>query len=227
LDLFWIYHKREKVFFFWKLTQTFGSFFNRLITKSRYSTRPANTAASPKRGDHVINNSVLRVYRDIIDGFLEAHLHNAKFDGTITDLGDHATSSPIYKDHNHPISDTIQKEIQTEMVVHFPKGHPYQDANAGPYGETIKKLRTAAIAHMKELYDGLVAGKHLEGTKSTKAVKDAIANLNSHELYVDTIAKDYYLKYHTDKKAVYNGALKAVHSMFASLYDKLKLCRNS
>jgi hypothetical protein len=208
------------------LTKTFGSSFNRLITKSCYSTRGTDPVTSPKRGDHVINNSVLSVYQDIIKRFLQTHLRGTSFDTIIKDLGESGTSSQIYKGYNHAIDDqAIVTSIQKDMVVDFTASENYKDTNAKPYGEAVEELRQSAISYMKELYDTRSGNLDTKKAKSAKAVQAAIGKMNSGDLYVDIAAKNKYLK--DDKKGAkktkYDTAHTAVNSMFTSLYDKLKL----
>lgn len=190
------------------------------------TTLSSNT--QPARGDHVINNSVLRVYKDIIDQFLRDHL-KIGFNEIVKGLRRYPESSSIYKDRENPLADDIPDNIQKKMVAFFPPGYPYIDTNAAEYGRLIQSLRQSATSHMIELYKAANANRAMGTIQYTRAIKDNIFKLNAKPVYVDTMAADYWvnkavssdIREKARRKAMYEKSLIAVRVMFQNLYDKL------
>lgn len=139
-----------------------------------------------ERGEHVINNGVLSVYKDIIDDFF---FHFKKQFGyrlpesEITKIPELPAYSQMMKDYHHPLPKNIKKNIQYVMKAFIPNDVIYIDANALVYGIMIAVLRKAAVDHMKVLYDSDVEfRKTISGSEHKSKIDTSINYLNHNSI---------------------------------------------
>lgn len=169
-----------------------------------------------KRGEHVINNGVINVYRDIINEFL--HRNDVTRHG-IADTrlfhGDYQTSRDCY----HYFSTDTKTSIQHVLKVYIDKHTVYIDANAFLYGRAIQVLKKAAVDHMMELYSYPLN----KGTRQTRPLKEIVKTINDKLSYVDQHALSIWLARNRQPgRDTYERAQIAVHCMFDEIYEKLR-----
>jgi len=167
-----------------------------------------------QRGEHVINNSVINVQRDIIDMFLTQRL-GMPF-GQLTRI---PPESAIYQAYHHPFTADITNNIRNVMVAHIPNDVFYFDSNAMIYGILIYILRYAAKNHMQFLYDN----PGLQGSPQTATLRTTRFLMNQMRVYVDDFALNYWLTYQRGNPATYETSRIVVWEMFSDLYDQMKI----
>ena len=167
-------------------------------------------------GKYVINSGVLRIQRDIIDQFLNNHPNGSKrtIEQVRQKLG---YDSGLVKDYFQPMQENIQQNIRTNMVAHIEYDFQYIDSNTFFYGSLIQILRETCVLHMKELYNETA---RLDSKHTTK-IKTTNLTINRLNVYVDEIAKAYWLEYQEGDWIMFENSDIAVKDMLQNLYDKL------
>jgi hypothetical protein len=165
------------------------------------------------RGEHVINNGVLAVHKDIIDRFLHYQFHTT-FQEVRTRLN---ANSRICSDYEHPLPSDIKRNIQFVMIARFRDDELYFDTNALLYGVLIEVLRESAKLHMTYLYNNPTA----KGTEHTSKVRTTASQMNILLAYVDQAAKNHWLTVDGGDLVRYEISVQAVKQMFQNLYQNL------
>ena len=166
------------------------------------------------RGEHVINNNVLSVQRDIIDMFLGARL--GKQFGELDRI---PAESAIYRAYHQPFSIETTQNIREVMVAKFPDDVFYFDTNAVVYGILIYILRHAAKNHMQVLYDE----RSPRGTVHTASLRTTRFLMNQMRIYVDEYALDYWKTYNGGSETTFESSRVQVYWMFANLDDQIRI----
>lgn len=166
---------------------------------------------SSKKGEYVINNNVISVYRNIIDSYVERILKRR-----FSELIELPQTSDIFKDYHNAFSSEIQDLIQNKMVVQI---EDYFDANGLIYGIFIFMLRESAVQFMIELSQDENNSDSIHNWQI-----DLLTNLmNSSQVFVDYAALTEWLKRHKTKgREDYNKANLEVQTMFRNIAEKLK-----
>ena len=149
-----------------KLKAAIKAWIAKILRKAVDIAGTKDDERSKKRGDHVINNNVLSVYRDIIQRFVQANqlesiVHNLKPESCI--LRDSANPLDSFYHHNL---------VQNEMVAFCDRTRP-PDTNAAAYGTVIEALRDACFKHMTQLYH-MRSIEHNQGTIYTAQIRELI-----------------------------------------------------
>lgn len=163
-----------------------------------------------KRGEHVINNGVVSVYKNIIESFLTKNFGTSWAASVRIEQ-----NSSIYRAIHRTLSDSVTKNIQERLVVTIDDAY-YINANALVYGTAIFIIREAAQAHMQAMYD---TGNY-QGSIYSMIIKHSITYLNDYDMYVDPTALRYWKAQRRDMN-MYNEAHREVYQMFGKLYDRL------
>lgn len=171
-----------------------------------------------KRGEHVINNGVINVYRDIMGSFLVRSGITRDGIGALTRLS--SEESQILRDCTSYFDTKTKTDIQNVLKVFIDEDTAYIDANALLYGTSIQLLRESAVAHMLELYHEPSLPINV-GSSQTRPLKEIIRTMNDCLLYVDQHALSIWL---TQKglngRRTYERAQLTVENMFNELYEK-------
>jgi hypothetical protein len=118
-----------------------------------------------KRGEHVINNGVLKLHKDILDSFLSKRLR-LDFNETIARI---RFSKQIKEDYNEPVSSDVRNNIASHMVVHFQEDFIYINANSLIYGIAVYGLRSRCVSHMIDMFNNWpMRGNGTEHTASVR-----------------------------------------------------------
>lgn len=200
-------------------------------SKAAASSKKENKRS--KRGEHIINNGVLKLHRDIMNDFLcHKKIINLGL-GTLPFTVVNGKESRIMNDcfhyfrelerepgkkYNKNTISEVEINIQDILKVHFEQNELYIDGNALIYGKAIQKLREAAVEHMVELY----FNPSNKGSHSTQPLREAINFINEWVLYVDQYALTKWRQLNGNGgEATYERARNAVWGMFDGLYDRL------
>ncbi|XP_069478129.1 uncharacterized protein [Ambystoma mexicanum] len=144
------------------------------------------------RGEHVINNNVLKLFKKIIDEFVDCHMNTCFeeliFSGRVT------PTMGVYRDYYQPLPPDQTRAIQIEMVAHIPDDELYIDANAAIYGWSAASIQMSVVSCMQTLFEAQtmhIPASHLTARES--ALKALIYTMNANQVYVDQDAKRYWL----------------------------------
>ncbi|KAL1277437.1 hypothetical protein QQF64_024110 [Cirrhinus molitorella] len=138
------------------------------------------------RGEHVFNNGILKFNLNSLKEFTEKHY--------ISELRDN--EQKMKELGKHPLSPNTEKEIQTNMVVHFDKYEFYVNANGVIYGEYCRALRGTLLDVLRH--------RKTDDEKSTNEMKKVIDNMNKCKAYVDDMAANKWINETQNKKAKNN-----------------------
>ncbi len=185
--------------------------------KTSLSSESSDQSERSSRGEHIINNGVLGVHKDIIDDFtrkkeLDLNRLFALRDSTkLTEL------DRIYHDYFNPFPAEIKKNIQNEMIVDIDGNQTYFNRNAEKYGNFIHVIRQSAVNCMVCMYDGLIR----EASEHRGRMQTAMQMMVDNSLFVDTEALDYWKKTGKYNETMYKEAKQAVQIMFRGLSQNL------
>jgi hypothetical protein len=182
--------------------------------KARSATNNKQGSRKSRRGEHVINNGVINVQRDIIDMFLTQRF-GMQF-GQMTRI---PSDSAIYRAYHYPFTADTINNIRNVMVAQIPDDVFYFDSNAVIYGVLIYIVRHSARNHMQFLYDNPGS----QGSPQTRALRTTRFLMNQMRIYVDNFALNYWLQYHRGNPATYERSRVAVYQMFSDLDDQIKI----
>lgn len=168
-----------------------------------------------KRGEHVINNGVLRLHKEVIDLFLTRRVFT-NFEAVIARVG---VPSQFNSDYKEPFSENVRNNIQNNMIAHIPADVYYFDANALMYGIAIQIMRESCVRHMSEMYDNWPTRGN--GTHYTTTIRTMTSFINTNQVFVDQMAKAYWLRHHGGDLVTFERTREIVESMFENLYRKL------
>ena len=167
------------------------------------------------RGEHVINNGVLKLHKDIIDTFLSRQLR-LDFNEMIARI---RFPFQINTDYNEPVSNEIRKNIETRMVVHFPDDFKYFNANSLVYGIAVQYLKSRCVSHMMQMFNNWPMRGN--GTEHSASIRIMAKSMNELEIYVDKQARDAWLIKNPNNPAIYRQTRSVVVDLFENIYEKL------
>lgn len=161
-----------------------------------------------KRREHVINNGVVNVYKDIVDAFLDRK-NLTKHD---------STDSRLFSKVCNYFSAETKKSIRTVLNVRVNPNLVYLDANALIYGLCIRALKKVAVLHMMEVYSN-PSNQHSDHART---IQEIVKTINENCLYVDQHAlSTWKRKNKASGRIIYERDQKAVQCMFNELDEKL------
>ena len=123
------------------------------VPSQQSKTKTDKSKKDPKRGHHVINNGVRKVFPKIIDHFLEqnAHyFHGQDFD-RLVDQGHILPTMIVHRSHEHPFNVPDDEFIQT-TVAFTPPGDTHRDANDVQYSTLMVALTLGVSNYMTSLF---------------------------------------------------------------------------
>lgn len=171
-----------------------------------------------RRGEHVINNGVINVYRDIIGSFLVRSGITREGLGALTRLS--TEESQVLRDCTSYFDTKTKTDIRNVLKVFIDENTAYIDANALLYGVSIQLLRESAVKHMLELYYKETLSI-TDGSSQTQPLKAIIRTMNDSLLYVDQHALSIWLmRKGLNGRRTYERARITVENMFKELYEK-------
>ncbi|XP_046382091.2 uncharacterized protein LOC124153027 [Haliotis rufescens] len=180
---------------------------------TKKSSRPKDPKTSKgekkgpsERGEHVINNNVLKVFKTIIDRFA------ARIESTADQLLENKNDTAAYRAYHTPLPEATIQSIRYEMVAHIPEEEPYIDANATVYGTAIGEICDMVVTYM---YD-YSSNNSYSGPAVDKSITELIRLMNNSQLYVDEYAKQYWLR-HGGDEAKFQDSRQQVVKMFRRL----------
>lgn len=167
------------------------------------------------RGEHVINNNVLNVYRDIVNSFVQDVLGD-----NLEDMIDSVRLSPnsnVLQSIYQPVPEHIANFIRNIMKVHPTES--YLDVNSENYGREIELLRNVIVSYMEAINNGLDDTTNFDSLPGfERNVRDTVLEFLAGRYYVDEVALKLWLQKH--KKERFEEAEKEVERMFRDLiYD--------
>ncbi len=178
---------------------------------------PALEERRSRRGEHVINNNVLKVFKNIIDEFISQQFKTTM--SSLINSGQLSQQSVVYKAYTQPLPPTETEAIQSVMVAHF-INEPYIDANSTLYGNHVLYLKTNAVSYMSEYY-----AVYRRGTTENNALSEFNGRLvtltleiNVRELYVDRMALEKWLREGGNIR-LFEDCKRKVAQMFVRLRD--------
>ena len=154
-------------------------------------TEDPKTGEQPLRGHHILNNGILSLSRDIIDGFIRKHYSRTNFLTLIRERYINCDSS-LYRSHEptrerdtHPdgISRDTYNKVQGELSASKPNNAPeYTDQNDQHFGEWKAKFIDTCVqfmCHWVNVKDN--AGVNQE--KARRGKKQVIEDLFQRDLF--------------------------------------------
>lgn len=177
----------------------------------------------PKRGHHVINNGVRRIFPKIIDRFLHsnAHYFNAQNFTQLSDQGYISQRMTVYSNHEHPFTALDDQFIQTS-VAYTPEGEHHDDPNDAAYGVMVYSLQVAVIHYMSKLFEVLVNDEtqitRLDHyyTNIAVSISEMVHQIDERDVYVDQQALRWWLNA-GGSQSRYNEVHGNVSNMFRQL----------
>lgn len=174
-----------------------------------------------RRGEHVINNNVLRVYRDIIDGFV-GDVTGMDIQ-SLVDTGRLSSDSRIVQAYYQPLPEEFMDLIRNRMVVYVDE--EYLDKNSINYGQQIEILRGSVGMYMRSIYENLTSNDRLDsnsfGISSwERQVRTIVEDFIAGNYFVDEQALEIWLRKRGNDQNTYDGGHREVVKMFRRLiYD--------
>lgn len=166
-----------------------------------------------KRGDHVINNNVLKIYKRMLDMYV-----NKVYGITFDHLRPYIDDEVLVQSYDNPIDSVpIRKSIQEEMVVNLSPG--YIDENQAEYGSKAQSLVEKVVTYMQYCKGRINRPDHSYDDSYVQLrneINRLIIAINAKETYVDGEALKLWLKSGGSKKK-FDTAKKVVAYMFESL----------
>ncbi|XP_067669299.1 uncharacterized protein [Haliotis asinina] len=159
-----------------------------------------------RRGEHVINNNVLKVFRTMIDRFA------AKIGSNASQLLANKEHTAAYQAYYAPLPEATTQSIRYAMVAHIPEDDHYIDANATAYGAAIGIISETVVTYMYDYY----SNNSYNAPVVDRSITDLVRLLNESQLYVDEYAKQYWL-HHGGSEALFEESRQQVLHMFRRL----------
>ena len=168
---------------------------------------PENPPREPKRGHHVINNGVIRIFRDIIERFFEEHRGLIFLGRSYRELVEEgiineAETPILMASHDQPLPPNICHEIEM-MVAYTPRGETHTDENDVNFGVSKVGLLNAVIHIVSHVFTSLqetgrmpdLSGGFLHQMQSMIEVIAFITQepTNENGIYVDNQALRWWL----------------------------------
>ena len=172
--------------------------------------QPKDEKKRPKRGEHVINNNVLRVFRDIMDEFVDDRRGRGLPCRSTADL---VPGSGPYLAYHSPLSRQHKTAVEQRMVAHIPVDVHYVDANSEMYGMAIFHLRNAVRTYMSAIADR----RSYTLANIERTIRETVRLMNAGQLYVDEMAKDYWIREAGGSIALFEEVRGSVAQMFERL----------
>lgn len=152
-----------------------------------------------QRGEHVFNNGILRFHSNVLIKFIQnQHIDNLQ--------GYNQQALNVLGRHTLPPS--TETKIQREMVVNFADNEFYINANAIIYGEYCRALSGALLDVLKCINPGDVT------KEKAQWVNFVIERMNTHEIYVDQLAKVRWINNQDNREEEFEQVRQAVVNMY-------------
>ncbi|XP_046563076.1 uncharacterized protein LOC124271950 [Haliotis rubra] len=179
------------------------------VKKSNRPKDPKTNEGEKKtsqRGEHVINNNVLKVFRTMIDRFA------AKIGSTAAQLLEKKEHTAAHQAYYAPLPEATTQSIRYHMVAHIPEEDPYIDANATVYGIASGAISDMVVTYMYDYY----GNNSYNAPVVDRSITELVHLLNESHLYVDEYAKQYWL-HHGGSEATFEESRRQVVQMFRRL----------
>nr|XP_055032174.1 uncharacterized protein LOC129420989 [Misgurnus anguillicaudatus]XP_055032175.1 uncharacterized protein LOC129420989 [Misgurnus anguillicaudatus] len=165
-----------------------------------------------ERGQHVFNNGLLKFHEKVLDDLQKALLENDNI------LIPDEKMKLLKQRLNITLSTDARKDIG-DMAVHFGEKDFYVDYNACVYGEYMKQLRQTIVELLKS--STAIDCDRDEAMNICQRVK-LIANMTvEHDVYVDPMARDHWLKQNKNlqqqRQQQYNQVRNELQNMFQNI----------
>ncbi|XP_068200766.1 uncharacterized protein [Palaemon carinicauda] len=164
-----------------------------------------------KRGEHIINNNIRRVFKDVVTAFLDGNccLHLDELRNRLP------KGARVLQAIDQPLPPSIDAFIEN-LSVHM--SGQVTDENSALYGEKIKILRNAVVLHMSSLYRFSKGHGCDDLNNFARNGRDIIYEFLGGEYYIDKRALSLW-KPNEQQKMKYDAAKKEVEKMFLRLED--------
>ncbi|XP_029431305.1 uncharacterized protein LOC115075199 [Rhinatrema bivittatum] len=175
------------------------------------------------RGEHVFNNDILKLFRKMIDNLIEMQYGQLTYtferlvqEGLIT------RNLKIYQAYYHPLPEQYKRAIETEMVVHLPENAFYINANGMIYGKYIGYLKAMVMFYLERQFQRLVLLINRSDDVTyiqnyRRSICYMVQLINSREIYVDNVAKWYWVGGDAKKEARFQDVKSQIAQMFGRL----------
>ncbi|XP_048883011.1 uncharacterized protein LOC125749626 isoform X1 [Brienomyrus brachyistius] len=145
-----------------------------------------DTRKRSQRGEHVINNNVIKFHFKLVEDYLTSR------------------SSQTSLDVSCPLPENTKRDIMCKMVAHFETSELYINANAVVYGKYMSELKNALLQFLQ---DG--------GQESKNRASFVIQRMNQCSAYVDFMAKEKWMQNSCMKRCWFEAVRREVAEMFA------------
>ena len=192
---------------------------------------PKKPRKDPKRGHHVINNGVNRIFRDIIKKFFQYHQVTIFLDHRYEEL---KKDEIINKDDTPKLMESYDQTLPSDvsaqieaMVADTPPGKTHTDKNDEKFGESKEKLLNAVTPIIFHVFTSLREAGTMPDLREEsvrnkmESMTRMIASINKegkYGVYVDNQALGWWLD-NGGKKEQFIRCRNKVMDMFNSLAD--------
>lgn len=167
------------------------------------------------RGEHIINNNVLKVFPDIIQTFVNEQF-GENFSALI-ETGKITRSMKVYQAYMQPMPRDYQEAIMYKLVVHLPPKAWYVDANASIYGIKINYIKKVINFYMIRIRAILNGGDSNRLSDLERNCEQMIEEFLQNEYFVDEYALNIWKSDPKNKISEFNDAKSQVETLFHRL----------
>lgn len=166
-----------------------------------------------RRGEHVINNNILKLFQSIVDDYIDKVGHGKNYNQLIRD-GKLKPGMKVVEACERPMAESFKMAISKELVAHVQEQKQYIDANAVAYGTKIQEIRGGVVTYMLLAKDVLANPPDPPKlTNAEKIIEMAVEEFLAREYFLDPQALSIWLK-KGGKMKRYEEVKKEVIRMF-------------
>ena len=139
-----------------------------------------------RRGEHVINNNILKFFRSVVEDFMSRAMPGRSFEELVS-RGKITPNMRVYESYNNPLTPPYQAAVQKELVAHMDKS--YIDANSVVYGVRVQQVRGMVVSYMLAIYHD----NHSQLPQMERHIIEQIEEFIAGEYFVDEYALKVWL----------------------------------
>ena len=188
-----------------------------MLTRKRLDLKPIKKEPA-KRGEHVFNNNLLKLFKSIVEGFISIQYVEKKlyYDSLIKKA---KGKFPVFETCELPMDRKLMKLVSEELVAHMQDAKKIPDTNAEAYGIKIQELRCQVIILMQILHVTMFVDSSVKSDipKQERVVDLLVEEIIGHGYYVDIAAKEYWVKHQKGSRKVFEEVNEDVERLVRRL----------
>ena len=187
-----------------------------VLTRKRLNLKPIKKDPA-KRGEHVFNNNLLKLFRSIVEDFISIQYQNKlNYQSLIkTAKG----KVPVFEACEFPMDRKLMGLVSEELVAHMQHGKKIPDTNAEEYGIRIQELRCQVIILMQILHVTMFIDPSMKSDipKQERVVDLIVEEMIGHGYYVDIAARDHWIKHQKGDMNLFDEVNQQVEGLLRRL----------